>query len=493
MNKSYLIAFDQGTTSTRAILFNSKGQIVTISQKELTQYYPKSGWVEHNPLEIYEDQKKAFHEVIKSSKIDPKNIVAIGITNQRETTVIWDKETGEPIYNAIVWLDKRTTNICNDLKKQGYTEYINRTTGLVIDSYFSATKIKWILDNIKGAREKANAGKLLFGTIDSWLIYKFSKEKNHLTDHTNASRTMCYDILNLKWDDTILKALNIPKKIMPKVQTSSSNFGTIDYNGFNIPIYGVAGDQQASLFGQGGYETDVAKNTYGTGCFMLLNTGKTCYTSKNGLLTTLTASLEGESIKYALEGSVFIGGASVQWLRDGLKIINSAKETAQICENIPPLEEVYFVPAFAGLGAPHWDENAKGCIYGLTLDIGREQIIKATIEALALQTKDVLDAMIQDSNRPIKILKVDGGACVNNYLMQFQSDILNIPVDRPKILEVTALGVVFLAGIKAGIWKLDAISKIREVGTIFQPKMNNSERVKKYSGWQDAVKRTKTS
>jgi len=492
MGKKYVISFDQGTTSTRAILFDIKGQIVAISQKELTQHYPRSGWVEHDPMEIYEDQNKAFHEVLKTSNVDPKEIAAIGITNQRETTVVWDKETGQPIYNAIVWLDKRTTDICDELKEQEHSEYINKTTGLVIDSYFSGTKLKWILDNVEGAREKAMAGQLAFGTIDSWLIYKFSKEQNHLTDHTNASRTLLYNIVDLEWDDTILDILDIPKSMLPKVQASSSHFGTVDHNGLDIPIYGVAGDQQASLFGQGGYQSGVAKNTYGTGCFLLLNTGKSNYRSKNGLLTTLTASLEGEPVKYALEGSIFIGGAALQWLRDGMEIIDSASDTEAICNSIPPLKDLYVVPAFAGLGAPYWDGNAKGSIHGLTLDVGRNEIIKATVEALAFQTKDVLNAMIEDSGKQMKELKVDGGASSNNYLMQFQADILGVPVDRPKMLEVTALGAAFLAGIKARVWKLEEISKIREVDTVFKPDMKPFDRSKKYSGWLDAVERTKS-
>ncbi|MBT8310146.1 MAG: glycerol kinase GlpK [Flavobacteriaceae bacterium] len=492
MAGKYVISFDQGTTSTRAILFNDKGGIEYISQKELTQHYPKSGWVEHDPFEIFEDQKKAFRDVMASSKVNPEDIAAIGITNQRETTVVWDKETGDPVYNAIVWLDKRTTAICDDLREKEHFEYINKATGLVIDSYFSGTKLKWILDNVEGAREKANAGELMFGTIDSWLIYKFSTEQNHVTDHTNASRTMLYNIRELKWDDTILNILDIPKNMLPKVQASSSHFGTVLYDGHEIPILGVAGDQQASLFGQGGYQSGVAKNTYGTGCFMLLNTGKNCFQSKNGLLTTLTASIDGEPVKYALEGSIFIGGASIQWLRDGLKIIDSAKETEDICKSIPSLEDLYVVPAFAGLGAPYWDGNAKGSIHGLTLDVGRKEIVKATIEALAFQTKDVLNAMVEDSGKQMKELKVDGGACINNYLMQFQADILDVPVDRPKMLEVTALGAAFLAGLKAGVWKLEDIEKVRQVDTKFKPSMKPFDRSKKYSGWLDAVERTRS-
>ena len=493
MSKKYVIAFDQGTTSTRAIVFNTKGVIVAISQKELTQHYPQTGWVEHDANEIYEDQKLAFESVIKDAGIKPKEVAAIGITNQRETTVVWDKETGEPIHKAIVWLDKRTTSICDALKEKGLEDYVRENTGLVIDSYFSGTKLKWILDNVDGAREKAKAGKLLFGTIDSWLIYKFTKGKKHVTDHTNASRTMLYNIKKLQWDAKLLNAMDIPASVLPIVQNSSSNFGSVEYDGHQIPIYGVAGDQQASLFGQGGFKTGIAKNTYGTGCFLLLNTGKKHIVSKNGLLTTLTCSLEDENIKYALEGSIFAGGASIQWLRDQMQLITKASETEAICNEIPPLKDLYVVPAFAGLGAPYWDANAKGAIYGLTLDSGRKHIIKATVEALAYQTKDVIDAMIEDSGKQMITLKVDGGACANNYLMQFQSDLLNVAVDRPKMLEVTALGAALLAGIKAGVWTKDDIETVREVDQIFEPKMDQKTRKQNYNGWQKAVDRTKTA
>ncbi|WP_299883426.1 glycerol kinase GlpK [uncultured Lacinutrix sp.] len=492
MKDIYIVAFDQGTTSTRTIIFNQKGQIKALAQKELTQHYPQSGWVEHNPLDIYNDQLETFNQAVLKSAINIKDITAIGITNQRETTVVWDRETGEPIYNAIVWLDKRTTPICDDLKEKGLTNYIREHTGLIVDSYFSATKLKWILDNIEGARAKAEAGKLCFGTIDSWLIYKFTNGKKHVTDHTNASRTMLYDIKNLCWDKTLLEALDIPLSILPKVQQSSSDFGTITFKQTHIPIYGVAGDQQASLFGQGGFKSGIAKNTYGTGCFMLLNIGKKQITSKNGLLTTLTCSLDSEPIKYALEGSVFAAGASIQWLRDKMQLIKKASETEAICKSIPALEDIYVVPAFAGLGAPYWDEKAKGSIYGMTLDTDKNQIIKATVESLAYQTKDLINAMIKDSGKEIKTLKVDGGASSNNYLMQFQSDILNITVDRPKMIEVTAFGVALLAGIKAGIWNKNNFETIREVDTIFTSKMKPKTRKKKYKGWLQAVERTKS-
>ncbi len=493
MDTKYIIAFDQGTTSTRAIIFNNKGAICGISQKELTQHYPKSGWVEHDPLEIFRHQQKVFEEVLSTSKIAIEEIAAIGITNQRETTVVWDRNTGDPIYNAIVWLDKRTAKICENLKEKGFEDYVSKNTGLIIDSYFSGTKLKWILDHVEGAREKAEKGDLLFGTIDTWLIWKFTNGSKHVTDHSNASRTMLYNITQLEWDETLLNALNIPKSVLPEVQYSSSDFGSISYKGNNIPIYGVAGDQQASLFGQGGYKSGIAKNTYGTGCFLLLNTGKNAYQSKNGLLTTLCCSLPEDNIKYALEGSVFVGGASVQWLRDKLQVINNATETEEICVRTPSSDDLYVVPAFAGLGAPHWDMNAKGAIYGLTLDSGKNDIIKATVDALAYQTRDVLDAMVEDSGKLMKELKVDGGASANNYLMQFQADILNVEVDRPKMLEVTALGAAFLAGIKAGVWTKKDISKIRVADTKFKPQITEHERTRKYNGWKEAVERTKTA
>ncbi|GAA4273082.1 glycerol kinase GlpK [Aquimarina gracilis] len=492
MNKKYIIAFDQGTTSTRAIIFDNQGEICGISQKELTQHYPKSGWVEHDPEEIFIHQQEVFEEVLEKTNISFQDISSVGITNQRETTVVWDKNTGKPIYNAIVWLDKRTTKICENLKSRGLSDYVSKNTGLVIDSYFSGTKLKWILDNVEGAKEKALNGDLLFGTIDTWLIWKFTNGVKHVTDHSNASRTMMYNIIELDWDAKLLEALEVPESILPTVQYSSSDFGTINYKGHDIPIYGVAGDQQASLFGQGGYKSGIAKNTYGTGCFMLLNTGKKPYESKNGLLTTLCCSLPEDNIKYALEGSVFVGGASVQWLRDKLQVINNAADTEAICKSTKSSEDLYVVPAFAGLGAPHWDMEAKGAIYGLTLDSGKNEIIKATIEALAYQTRDVLEAMVEDSGKQMKELKVDGGASANNYLMQFQSDILKVSVDRPKMLEVTAMGAAFLAGIKAGVWTKKDIAKIRAVDTIFKPQITEHERNRKYTGWQQAVARTKT-
>jgi glycerol kinase len=492
MSKKYVVALDQGTTSTRTILFDIKGNIISISQKELKQYYPQSGWVEHDAMEIYNDQLETFNQVVSDSGINPEEIASVGIANQRETTVVWDKVTGKPIHKAIVWLDKRTTDICKDIEDKGLSSYIKKNTGLVVDSYFSGTKLKWILDNVEGAQEKAENGQLMFGTIDSWLIYKFTNGQKHVTDHTNASRTLIYNIKKLEWDKKLLKELNIPLSLLPTVQNSSSDFGTIDYKGIQIPIYGVAGDQQASLFGQGGFEAGVAKSTYGTGCFILLNTGKKQVKSKKGLLTTLTCSLDSEPINYALEGSVFAGGASIQWLRDRMKVIEKASDTEAICNSIPPLKNVYVVPAFAGLGAPHWDSKAKGSVYGMTLDTGREELIKATVNALAYQTKDVIGAMEKDCGEKITTLKVDGGATANSYLMQFQSDLLNVEVDRPKMIEVTAFGAALLAGIKAGVWTKNDIEQIREIDIVFSPKMENKIRKKKYKGWKRAVKRTKS-
>lgn len=491
-DKKYIVAFDQGTTSTRAIIFNTGGEICGIAQKELEQIYPKNGWVEHDPEQIFAHQQEVFDRVLQESGIAIDKVAAIGITNQRETTVVWNKKTGKPMYNAIVWLDKRTKSICADLKKKGLDNYISENTGLVIDSYFSGTKLKWILDNVEGAREKAEKGELLFGTIDTWLIWKFTNGKKHLTDHSNASRTMLYNIKELVWDKKLVEALSIPISMLPEVQSSSSDFGTIHTAGHKIPIYGVAGDQQAALLGQGGHKKGIAKNTYGTGCFMLMNTGKKPYVSKNGLLTTLCASFSDGQIQYALEGSIFIGGASIQWLRDKLQIIKNADETEDICQTTVLPEGLYVVPAFAGLGAPYWDMEAKGAIYGLTLDSEKNEIVKATIDALAYQTRDVLEAMTEDSGQLMKELKVDGGASANNYLMQFQADILNVKVDRPKVLEVTAFGAALLAGIKAGIWSKDAISSVRSTDTIFRPQMNDHDRFKKYRGWQQAVERSKT-
>ena len=493
MASKYIIAFDQGTTSTRAIIFDKSGQIHGIAQKELKQHHPQSGWVEQDPIEIFEDQKQVFYEVINQNKIPVKDIAGIGITNQRETTVVWDTKTGKPVYNAIVWLDKRSSDICDKLIEDGHEDNIIKTTGLKVDAYFSGTKFKWILDHVPEARELAKQNRLKFGTIDSWLIWKFTKGEKHLTDHTNASRTLLFNIHNLEWDDTLIKALDVPKSSLPEVQHSASDFGYAEYKDIKIPILGVAGDQQASLFGQGGFKSGIAKNTYGTGCFMLLNTGKKANISTNGLLTTLACTLPDEKIKYALEGSVFVAGASVQWLRDKMDFIEQAADTEKICNETKINSGLYFVPAFAGLGAPHWDMKAKGSIFGLTLDTDKNALTKATVQAIAYQIRDVLEAMVEDSGQQMKALRVDGGASANNYLMQFQADILNAEVERPKMLEVTAMGAAFLAGIQAGIWTKEDITEIRDIDQIFKPKISQFERTKLYDGWKHAVERTKTA
>lgn len=489
--KKYVVAFDQGTTSTRTIVFDKSGAIVSVAQKELTQYYPKSGWVEHDPYEIYQDQLATFKEALKKASIGPEEIEAIGITNQRETTVVWNRKTGQPICKAIVWLDKRTNNICRDLMDKGLSAYVQNQTGLVIDAYFSGTKLKWILENVPAAKEQIND--LCFGTVDSWLIYSMSQEKNHVTDHTNASRTLLYNINTLGWDDFLLDALGIPKHVLPKVQSSSSHFGTVRVEGVAIPIQGVAGDQQAALFGQGGFIPGVAKNTYGTGCFMLLNIGNQFIVSQNGLLTTMACTIENTEVQYAFEGSIFVGGASIKWLRDNLNLIENASETEAICNSIPPLEDVYVVPAFAGLGAPYWDANAKAAIYGMTLDTTKNEIIKATVDALGYQTKDVLDVMIEDSGKEMTVLKVDGGASANNYLMQFQSDLLNVEVDRPQMIEVTAFGAAALAALQSGFWSKEEVLSLRVSDTVFSPQINAKERNKKYKGWLQAVEKTQTN
>ena len=485
----YIVSLDQGTTSSRAILINQNGNLIDIKQKEFSQIFPKQGWVEHNPIEILKTQYQVFENLLTENSINPSDIISIGITNQRETTVVWDRKTGEPVYNAIVWQDKRTSDICDKMKSDGFEDYVKEKTGLVIDSYFSATKLKWIIDNVEGVNSKLKKNQLLAGTIDSWLIYNMTSFKSHVTDFTNASRTMLFDIVNLVWDEKILKYFNIPNSILPKVQPSSSNFGFFNFMGYDIPINGVAGDQQSALFGQACFEEGTVKNTYGTGCFLLMNVGKSIKYSKNGLLTTLSCSYDNKP-QYALEGSVFIAGAAIQWLRDSLKIINKASDTEKISQNIPDLENVYVVPAFAGLGAPYWDMYSRGAIFGLTRDSGRDEIIKATLESLAYQTKDVIDAMEDDSNIEINSLKVDGGACMNNYLMQFQSDILNCEVTRPKIVESTAMGAGYLAGLMSDIWDINKIKSNQEIDITFSPQIKDEKRNILYDGWRDAVKRT---
>ncbi len=483
----YIIALDQGTTSSRALLINEVGKLIDVKQKEFKQIFPKQGWVEHDPIEILNTQLEVFKELI--STISLSDIISIGITNQRETTVIWDKETGKPLYNAIVWQDKRTSGICDQMKKDGLESYTRENTGLVIDSYFSATKIKWIIENVEGVKTKINENKVLFGTIDTWLIYNMTSFKNHVTDYTNASRTMIYNIKNLEWDDKLCDYLKIPKSILPEVINSSSDFGNFNYNGFEIPIHGVAGDQQAALFGQSCFEDGMVKSTYGTGCFLLMNTGKNFKLSENGLITTLACSFD-DKVNYALEGSVFIAGAAIQWLRDSLKVIGKASETEKIAQSIEKLHDIYVVPAFAGLGAPYWDMYSRGAIFGLTRDTGVDHIIKATLESLAYQTKDIIDVMEKDSGIKLKSLKVDGGACMNNYLMQFQSDLLDCEVLRPEIIETTAMGAGYLAGLQSNIWDKDQIIKNQKIDKSFNPTINDSEREKMYSGWKKAVNRT---
>jgi glycerol kinase len=485
----YIIALDQGTTSSRAVLVNSKAEIKGITQKEFTQIFPQPGWVEHDPKEILKTQLGVLTDLIDKNELNNSFIAAIGITNQRETTVVWDRKTGAPVYNAIVWQDKRTASICEELKSRGLSDYVRENTGLVIDSYFSGTKIKWILDNVKGARERADKGELAFGTIDTWLIWNLTGRKVHATDVTNASRTMLFNIRELKWDEKLLKELSVPASMLPEVKPSAHHFGDADINGMRIPINGVAGDQQAALFGQACFEPGMAKNTYGTGCFMLMNTGGEIKHSKNGLITTIAWSLDNK-VEYALEGSVFIAGAAVQWLRDSMHMIDQSKDSEYFASKALGSNDVYVVPAFAGLGAPYWDMYARGAIFGLTRDTGKEHIIKATLESLAYQTKDILNAMQEDSGVTLASLKVDGGASANNMLMQFQADILGAEVERPHVIESTAMGAAYLAGIQAGLWKKSDIVKNRGIEKKFQPSMNKDVRERLYKGWKKAVERT---
>lgn len=490
MSKQYIISLDQGTTSSRALLVDQDGTIVNMVQQEFQQIFPNPGWVEHNPKEILKSQLGVMHQLVEKANIKIQDIRAIGITNQRETTLVWDKNTGEPVYNAIVWQDKRTADICEDLKKKGLVEHVKMTTGLVIDSYFSGTKVKWILDNVEGARQKAEEGDLLMGTVDTWLVWNMTNGKNHCTDYTNASRTMIFDITKLSWDDKLLQELGIPKSMLPEVKPSAHHFGSYDLNGISIPIAGIAGDQQAALFGQGCFEKGTAKNTYGTGCFMLMNTGEEAQFSTNGLLTTIAYGLDGK-VNYAFEGSIFIAGAAIQWLRDGLELIKDAKETEPLAQSVEGDSSVYVVPAFAGLGAPYWDMYARGAIFGLTRDTGKAHLAKATLESLAYQTKDILNAMEEDSGVKLQSLKVDGGACANNYLMQFQADILGTEVHRPKVIESTAMGAAFLAGIQVGLWTQEDIDQSRPMDRIFKSTFDSDRRTRLYGKWQKAVDRTK--
>ncbi|EFW37794.1 glycerol kinase [Treponema phagedenis F0421] len=490
--KKYILALDQGTTSSRAIVFDKQGTIISTAQQEFTQIFPHSGWVEHDAMEIWGSQSGVDREALEREAIRPDEVAAIGITNQRETTVVWDRTTGRPIYNAIVWQCRRTADICDKLKAKGWESKIREKTGLIIDAYFSGTKVKWILDNVEGAREKAEKGDLIFGNIDTWLIWNLTRGKVHVTDYSNASRTMLFNIHTLQWDDEILQELGIPKSMLPEVKPSSCVYGKTDertFGGAAIPIAGAAGDQQAALFGQTCFEQGMAKNTYGTGCFMLMNTGEKPIESKNGLLTTIAWGV-GNKVEYALEGSIFVAGASVQWLRDQLKLIYNAAETEYYAGLVEDTAGVYVVPAFTGLGAPYWDMYARGVIVGLSRGAKREHIVRATLESIAYQTKDVLSAMEKDANIKLKELKVDGGAAANNFLMQFQSDILNVPVHRPKVLETTALGAAYLAGIAVGFWKDQAdVVNNWAVDRVFTGTMTEQLRNEKYAGWQKAVKR----
>lgn len=492
MEQKYILALDQGTTSSRAILFDHKGQVAGLAQKEFRQIYPKPGWVEHDPMEIWGTQSGVMREVMETAGIRPQEIAAIGITNQRETTVVWDKNSGRPICNAIVWQDRRTADICDDLKARQLEPYIREATGLLADAYFSGTKLKWILDHVEGAREKAERGELLFGTIDTWLIWKLTGGKRHVTDYSNASRTLLFNINHLDWDDKLLSELNIPRSMLPDVRSSSEVYGMTEpqlFGGVEIPIAGAAGDQQAALFGQTCFQPGQAKNTYGTGCFMLMHTGEKMVESKSGLLTTIAWGIDGK-VEYALEGSIFIAGAAVQWLRDGLRFIDAAPDSEYYAGKVEDSEGVYVVPAFAGLGAPYWDMYARGAIFGLTRGSKKEHIIRATLESLAYQTKDVLSAMEEDSGIRLQALRVDGGAVSNNLLMQFQADILGVQVERPKLTETTALGAAYLAGLAIGFWKRQEIVDRSYPDTAFQPKMTEDVRVKLYKGWKKAVKRT---
>ncbi len=497
-DKKYIIALDQGTTSSRAIIFNKETKIISKAQREITQIYPQSGWVEHDPMEIWSSQRSVLTEVVAKSGISLKDVAAIGITNQRETTIIWDKITGEPIYNAIVWQCRRTADICERLKEKGLEEYIRDNTGLVIDAYFSGTKVKWILDNIKGAREKAERGELLFGTVDTWILWKLTAGKVHVTDYTNASRTMLYNIKTLEWDKNILKELNIPECILPKVKNSSEVYGETQMGitmgedkGTSIKISGIAGDQQAALFGQTCFEKGEAKNTYGTGCFLLMNIGSNYIKSKNGLLTTIAIGLNGK-IEYALEGSIFIAGAVIQWLRDEMQFFKDASETEYFANKVKDNGNVYLVPAFVGLGSPYWDMYARGTIIGLTRDSNKNHIIRAGLESIAYQTRDLIEAMKEDSGIELTTLRVDGGAVKNNFLMQFQADILNSNVHRSEIIETTALGAAYLAGLAVGFWNdKECIKENWKLEKEFRSNLDKELREKYYKGWKRAVDRSK--
>lgn len=491
--EKYIMSIDQGTTSSRAILFDKEGDIKGVAQREFKQYFPKSGWVEHDANEIWTSVLAVMTEVLNENEINADQIEGIGITNQRETTVIWDKNTGRPIYHAIVWQSRQTQSICHELKEQGHEETFRNKTGLLLDPYFAGTKVKWILDNVDGAREKAENGDLLFGTIDTWLVWKLSGGEAHITDYSNASRTLMYNIYDLQWDDELLDLLNVPKQLLPEVKESSEIYAhTKDYHFFGqeVPISGIAGDQQAALFGQACFERGDVKNTYGTGGFMLMNTGEEPVKSESGLLTTIAYGLDGK-VNYALEGSIFVSGSAIQWLRDGLRIINSAPQSENYATRVDSTDNVYFVPAFVGLGTPYWDSEARGAIFGLSRGTEKEHFIRATLESLCYQTRDVMEAMSKDSKIEVNNLRVDGGAVKNNFIMQFQADIVNTAVERPEIQETTALGAAYLAGLAVGFWdSKDEIANRWQLETEFTPQMSEEDRTKLYKGWKKAVEAT---
>lgn len=490
----YIMAIDQGTTSTRAIIFDKKGQPKWTSQRDIDQYFPNPGWVEHDANEIWIKTLQVIAGVLIESGLNPKDIDSIGITNQRETTVIWDKETGRPIHRAIVWQSKQTSEIADKLKEDGHVELFHEKTGLVIDSYFSATKIMWLLDKVEGARERAEKGELLFGTIDTWLLWKLTGGEVHATDYSNASRTMLFNIYDLDWDDEILELLNIPRKMLPEVRSSSEEYGVTipeHFYGESVPIAGIAGDQQAALVGQAAFEKGMVKNTYGTGAFLIMNTGKEPIKSENGLLTSIAYGINGE-VTYALEGSIFVAGSAIQWLRDEMRMFRESPESEEYATKVDSTDNVYVVPAFTGLGAPHWDQDARGAVFGLTRGTSKEQFIRATLESLAYQSRDVLDTMVKDSGVEIPTMRVDGGAANNDFLMQFQADILGTRIERSKIMETTALGAAYLAGLATGFWKdLDEVEAYWEKDATFEPKMSKEERDDLYEGWQAAVEATR--
>jgi glycerol kinase len=491
MKRKYIIALDQGTTSSRALLVGDQGEVIAQAQREFSQIYPRPGWVEHDPREIWSSQWSVFEEILAGNDVSPEEVAGIGITNQRETTIVWERQSGKPIYNAIVWQDKRTASVCEKMREAGWDDHVRKRTGLVIDSYFSATKLYWILEHIKDARKRAEAGELIFGTVDSWLLWEMTGGRSHLTDHTNASRTMLYDIVNLDWDDRLLEYFGIPRSMLPAVKRSASDFGVLDYKGVRIPILGVAGDQQAALVGQACHDPGETKNTYGTGCFMLMNTGSQPVLSGNGMLTTLACNFRGGP-SYALEGSVLVAGAAIQWLRDGLGLIEQARETESVAREVWDDDDgIVVVPALAGLGAPYWDMYARGTIFGLSRDTDSRHLVKATLQSIAFQTRDVIRAMETDSGLKVPVLKVDGGASQNDLLMQFQADILGIPVRRPANVESTAMGAALLAGISSGLWQMDDISSKQKIDRVFQPSMSETERSSLYARWEKAVERTR--